>query len=74
MASVISAAVRCDVSRLAGWEDLVAETLRLFGRLDVVHNNAAAIERSPTHLLSKESWERQIAVCLKPVFLSATFR
>jgi NAD(P)-dependent dehydrogenase (short-subunit alcohol dehydrogenase family) len=61
---------RCDVSSLADWHELVAEALARFSRLDVVHNNAYIIELSPTHELSEESWDRQIAVCLKQVFLS----
>ncbi len=61
---------RCDVSRLSDWHGLLDATLTRFGQLDVVHNNAATVERSRTHELSEESWDRQIAVSLKSVFLS----
>jgi NAD(P)-dependent dehydrogenase (short-subunit alcohol dehydrogenase family) len=61
---------RCDVSRLEAWEQLHDDALTLSGRLDVVHNNAATTERVPTHELSQESWDRQLGVSLKPVFLS----
>ncbi len=61
---------RCDVSRLSDWRRLLDTTLTTFGQLDVVHNNAATVERSATHELSEESWDRQIAVSLKSVFLS----
>jgi NAD(P)-dependent dehydrogenase (short-subunit alcohol dehydrogenase family) len=61
---------RCDVSALSAWEQLLDDALTLSGRLDVVHNNAATTERVPTHELSEQSWDRQLAVSLKPVFLS----
>ena len=61
---------RCDVSRLSDWHGLLEATLTRFGRLDVVHNNAAMVERGWTHELSEESWDRQLAVSLKSIFLS----
>jgi NAD(P)-dependent dehydrogenase (short-subunit alcohol dehydrogenase family) len=60
----------CDVSQLPAWEQLLDDALTLSGRLDVVHNNAATTERVPTHELSEASWDRQLEVSLKPLFLS----
>ncbi len=61
---------RCDVSSLSDWEALVGVALERFGRIDVVHNNAYTVRLGPTHELSEQEWERQLAVCLKSVFLS----
>jgi len=61
---------RSDVAVLADWQELVKEVIRRFGRLDIVHNNAYAIMRGPTHELDEADWDRQIDVCLKQVFLS----
>jgi NAD(P)-dependent dehydrogenase (short-subunit alcohol dehydrogenase family) len=61
---------RCDVSSLADWVALADATIGRFGRLDIVHNNAYIVKVHPTHELSEEEWDRQIAVCLKQVFLS----
>jgi NAD(P)-dependent dehydrogenase (short-subunit alcohol dehydrogenase family) len=61
---------RCDVSSLADWQALAEAALERFGRIDVVHNNAYTIRLQPTHELSEEDWDRQVAVCLKQVFLS----
>ncbi len=60
----------CDVALLADWQALAGETIGRHGRLDIVHNNAYTIERAPAHELDEASWDRQIAVCLKQVFLS----
>jgi NAD(P)-dependent dehydrogenase (short-subunit alcohol dehydrogenase family) len=61
---------RCDVSSLVDWQALAGAALEHFGRIDVVHNNAYTIRLQPTHELSEEEWDRQVAVCLKQVFLS----
>jgi NAD(P)-dependent dehydrogenase (short-subunit alcohol dehydrogenase family) len=60
----------CDVASLADWQALASETVRQFGKIDVVHNNAYAVVIGPTHELAEEEWDRQIDVCLKQVFLS----
>src|SRR2546428_6854814 len=63
-------AVRCDVSSAADWLRLAALVRERHGRLDVLHNNAFALELAPAHLLDERSWERQLAVCLSSVYLS----
>ena len=60
----------CDVSSFSDWQALSEDTVSRFGRLDIVHNNAYTIARGPTHELEEASWDRQIAVSLKQVFLS----
>lgn len=60
----------CDVSALADWHALAGEAMRRFGHIDIVHNNAYTEVQGPTHELDELAWDRQIAVCLKSVFLS----
>lgn len=61
---------RCDVSSLEDWQALAAVAVERGGGIDVVHNNAFAVVRGPTHQLAEEDWDRTIDVCLKQVFLS----
>jgi len=63
-------AVHCDVSSAADWSKLAALVRERHGRLDVLHNNAFALELAPAHLLDERSWERQLAVSLSSVYLS----
>lgn len=66
----VAHAVRCDVSNAADWSRLAALVRERHGRLDVLHNNAFALETVPAHLLDERSWERQLAVDLSSVYLS----
>jgi NAD(P)-dependent dehydrogenase (short-subunit alcohol dehydrogenase family) len=63
-------AVQCDVSSESDWARLAALVSERYGRLDVLHNNAFALELAPAHLLEQRSWERQLAVDLSSVYLS----
>jgi NAD(P)-dependent dehydrogenase (short-subunit alcohol dehydrogenase family) len=63
-------AMHCDVSSHSDWQAVAALVRERHGRLDVVHNNAFAIESAPAHLLDERSWERQLAVGLSSVYLS----
>ncbi len=60
----------CDVSNLSDWQALADLALQRFGRLDIVHNNAFTIAYALPHELEERDWDRQIAVCLKAVYLS----
>jgi meso-butanediol dehydrogenase / (S,S)-butanediol dehydrogenase / diacetyl reductase len=59
-----------DVGEPSFAEAMVDEAFARFGRLDVLHNNAAFGEFAPTHELSLESWERTLAVNLTGPFLA----
>ncbi len=62
---------RGDVSKEADAEDLVTGTVRTFGRLDVLFNNAGILIESPVHEMSASDWDRVLAVNLKGAFLMA---
>lgn len=49
-------------------ENLVSETVKRFGRLDIIHNNAGIGVQSPTHELTDEEYKRVIAINQNGVF------
>jgi 3-oxoacyl-[acyl-carrier protein] reductase len=60
-----------DLSDMAFAESSVRETIRRFGRLDLLVNNAAWRELFSMRRISLESWERTLRVCLTvPAFLA----
>ena len=62
--------VHLDVSSEADWRQIVDETMRRFGRLDVLVNNAGiTIPRVPIEVRSEAEWDRIMAVNAKGVFL-----
>jgi NAD(P)-dependent dehydrogenase (short-subunit alcohol dehydrogenase family) len=61
---------KCDVTRAAEVEAMVAAAVKLFGRLDCAHNNAGIIGKSlHTAEDTEENFDRIIAVDLKGVWL-----
>ncbi len=64
-----AAHVVADVSRELEVEALVAETLRRFGRLDVLVNNAGIYREGDVAATSLGEWERVLAVNLTGAFL-----
>jgi NAD(P)-dependent dehydrogenase (short-subunit alcohol dehydrogenase family) len=65
---------RADVSQEADVAALVARTVREFGRLDIIFNNAGiggAV--GPLEGISVEDWDRTQAVCLRGVFLGMKY-
>jgi NAD(P)-dependent dehydrogenase (short-subunit alcohol dehydrogenase family) len=58
-----------DVTRSAECERLVERTLREFGTIDILLNNAGMIRRASVTDLSEEDWDRVMDVNVKSVFL-----
>ena len=64
-------AVRIDVTDEASCGDAVAETVRAFGTIDVLFNNAGIAGVGTVEETSLELWERVMAVNVRGVFLVA---
>jgi len=58
-----------DVSKAADCRRLVEHTIREFGKIDILFNNAGIIRRSTILDLSEEDWDRVMAVNVKSIFL-----
>jgi len=66
-------AIEGDVSQAADAERAVEFTVREFGHIDVLVNNAAVQEAAPLLQLSEASWDRILAVNLKGPLLMTQF-
>lgn len=67
-------AMKVDVSREKDTAHMAAESVKAFGRIDILVNNAAVfidIERHPFYEISSEEWDRVSAVNIKGPFLCA---
>ncbi|HXH09398.1 MAG TPA: SDR family oxidoreductase [Alphaproteobacteria bacterium] len=63
-----------DVAKAADAERMVQETLRVYGRLDVLFNNAGiGMPHMPSEQVPEDLWERVLAVNLKGVFLGCKY-
>ncbi len=60
-----------DVGRLEEVEALVQAGFDQYGRLDIVHSNAAAYVMGQATEISEDDWERTLAVCLKATWMLA---
>jgi len=60
---------RADVSRIDDCRRAVAETVRAFGRLDILFNNAGVYYPQTALECSEREWDEQIDVNLKGTFL-----
>jgi len=66
-------AVQTDVSQPDSVQDLVAQTLERFSRVDVLLNNAAIQVNKTVEDTTFEEWNREIAVNLGGVFLCSKY-
>jgi NAD(P)-dependent dehydrogenase (short-subunit alcohol dehydrogenase family) len=63
--------IQGDVSRDADAQRMVAETIKAFGRIDVLVNNAGIVLPGKVDNTSEADWDRTMAVNLKGPFLVA---
>src|SRR5579864_4963299 len=63
--------VQCDVSKQDQVQSLIDETLKTFGRLDIIVNNAGIAAMSPATEIAVEEWNRVVSVNLTGTFLCA---
>lgn len=61
--------VKANVTREADIKNLVDETIKSFGKLDIMVNNAGILVSGSVTELSEKDWDRQMEVNLKGVFL-----
>ncbi|MET3036004.1 SDR family oxidoreductase [Chryseobacterium sp. NRRL B-14859] len=64
----------CDVSKPEEVEKAVAETVAIFGSLDIAVNNAGIVDASPIHEKSIEEWQRVININLSGVFYGMKYQ
>ena len=60
-----------DVGLLGDVEAMVQAAIDRFGRLDIVHSNAAAFAMGQATAISEEDWDRTLNVCLKATWMLA---
>ena len=58
-----------DVTRATDCQRVVERTLREFGKIDILFNNAGIIRRATVLDLSEEDWDRVMTVNVKSIFL-----
>ena len=63
-------ALRCDVSREIQVRNSIRQTIRHFGRLDIVVNNAGMVHVKPLHRYTEQEWDRVMDVNVKSMFFS----
>jgi NAD(P)-dependent dehydrogenase (short-subunit alcohol dehydrogenase family) len=61
--------IPCDVSNEQQVKAMIDQTIRTFGRIDALVNNAGVNFAKPFHELTAEDWDRVIGVDLRGVFL-----
>jgi len=64
-------AVRCDVSEPGEVDSALAATLKAFGRIDVLVNNAGVVDDAPFLELSLDELDRVLGINLRGAFLMA---
>lgn len=66
---VTLAATHLDVTDPQSCADAVAATIREFGQLDILINNAGVVDSGPLDKFSESAWDRIFAVNAKGIFL-----
>ena len=65
--------VQTDIGQMSEVQALVEKTLAHYGRLDIIHSNAAAYTMGDAVETSEDEWDRTLAVCLKATWMLAHF-
>jgi NAD(P)-dependent dehydrogenase (short-subunit alcohol dehydrogenase family) len=68
-----AAFVRTDVTSAREAENLIEETLRRYGQLDILHNNAGVLVIGDVVSLAEADWDRCMDINLKSVFLVSKY-
>jgi NAD(P)-dependent dehydrogenase (short-subunit alcohol dehydrogenase family) len=62
--------IQGDVSDAGTWRRVADTALTAFGRMDVLVSNASTVVRAPAHEMSRDAWDRQLAVNLTAAYLA----
>jgi NAD(P)-dependent dehydrogenase (short-subunit alcohol dehydrogenase family) len=65
--------IRGDVSRAEDCQNAVEETVKAWGGVDILFNNAGIVRRATVVELSEEDWDRVMAVNAKSMFLMCKY-
>jgi len=63
--------IRTDVSQKEEVEKMVAETIKAYGKLDIMVNNAGILFTAPVEETTEEMWDKLFAVNVKGLFFCA---
>jgi len=64
-------ALQADVSRMEDIKNLVEQTVKKFGKIDFLFNNAGVVRRAPSEDFTEKDWDETISTNLKgPFFLA----
>lgn len=66
---VRSLAIKCDVTKHEDIVNLVSETIKEFGRIDILVNNSGATWGAPAATMPLEAWEKVLKVNVTGTFL-----
>lgn len=64
-------AVKCDVTQKSEVEEMVAQTVKEFGKVDILVNNAGIAGTKPFLEMTEEDWDKVLDINLKGQFLCA---
>ena len=65
--------VRCDVSREDDAKNIIDETIKAYGRLDILFNNAGIVAQGSVETCSIDDFDRNMAVNVRGVFLCSRY-
>ena len=66
-------AIPCNVADEADIRKMIDATLKAYGRIDLLVNNAGAVARLPVHELPVEDWDHVVNVNLRGLFLCTKY-
>jgi len=65
--------VKTDITKASSVENLVRDTVMKYGKIDILHNNAATMFSHMIWETTEEEWDQTIATNLKGVFLCSKY-
>ncbi len=63
-------AMKCDVASAKDVDRVVGETVKRYGRVDVLHNNVGIVKLVPIEEITEAEWDRVMTINLKSIMLT----